>query len=91
MAAQGSGPERTCVACREAAPQRDLVRFVRGGETVVPDPRGSMPGRGAYLHRDPRCVEIGVTRGVLARALRSSIPEDEVSNLMKLIEATEAE
>jgi hypothetical protein len=39
---------------------------------VVPDPRRRAPGRGAWLHRDPGCVELAERRRAFARALRVS-------------------
>ncbi len=40
------------------------------GSLVVPDPRHRAPGRGAWLHRDPECVELAERRRAYARALR---------------------
>jgi uncharacterized protein len=37
---------------------------------VVPDPRHRAPGRGAWLHRNPECVELAERRRAFARALR---------------------
>ena len=64
-------PVRTCVACREEAGKRALVRFVRSaaGE-IVEDPTGRAPGRGAYLHDDPACRALAAKRRSLERALK---------------------
>jgi predicted RNA-binding protein YlxR (DUF448 family) len=43
---------------------------------VVPDPRRRIPGRGAWLHPDRRCVELAERRRAFARALRVSGPLD---------------
>lgn len=43
---------------------------------VVPDPRHRAPGRGAWLHRDPGCVELAERRRAFARALRVPGPVD---------------
>ncbi|HEU5005973.1 MAG TPA: YlxR family protein [Jatrophihabitantaceae bacterium] len=50
----------------------------RGPEilSVVPDPRLRAPGRGAWLHPDPGCVELAERRRAFARALRASGPVD---------------
>lgn len=40
------------------------------GRVVVPDPRAVLPGRGAYLHPDPACVDLAERRRALPRALR---------------------
>jgi predicted RNA-binding protein YlxR (DUF448 family) len=39
---------------------------------VVPDPRRRIPGRGAWLHPDRRCVELAERRRAFARALHVS-------------------
>ncbi|MDP9093706.1 MAG: YlxR family protein [Actinomycetota bacterium] len=43
---------------------------------VVPDPRHRTPGRGAWLHHDPGCVELAERRRAFARALRVPGPLD---------------
>ncbi|MET9608612.1 YlxR family protein [Streptomyces sp. NPDC006512] len=65
-------PERTCVGCRERAAKSDLLRIVAIGDECVPDPRGTLPGRGAYLHPDVVCLDKAVRRRAFPRALRSA-------------------
>lgn len=65
---------RTCVGCRLEASKGRLIRVVRrpdGG--VAPDPTGQAPGRGAYLHDDPSCVEMARKRRALERALHTTL------------------
>jgi predicted RNA-binding protein YlxR (DUF448 family) len=38
--------------------------------TVVVDPRLRLPGRGAWLHPTPECLDLAVQRKALGRALR---------------------
>jgi len=64
-------PVRTCVGCRQRSAKSDLVRIVAAGPALQPDPRGRLPGRGAYLHRSPDCLALAVRRRAFARALRS--------------------
>jgi uncharacterized protein len=65
-------PARTCVACRDEAGKRTLVRFTRNSEgVVVEDPTGRAPGRGAYLHDDPDCRALALKKRSLERALRT--------------------
>ncbi len=85
--ARGHVPERTCVGCRGRAPKADLLRVVRTPEgRVAADPSGKAPGRGAYLHRDPRCADLALRRGALARALRAGLPPEEAGRLRADIE-----
>jgi len=37
---------------------------------VLPDPSRRLPGRGAHLHPDPRCLGLAVRRRAFGRALR---------------------
>ncbi|AWT45831.1 MULTISPECIES: YlxR family protein [Streptomyces] len=63
-------PERTCVGCRERAAKTDLLRIVAIKGECVPDPRGTLPGRGAYLHPAQVCLDQAVRRRAFTRALR---------------------
>ena len=65
-----TGPVRTCIGCREKAAKRELLRVVAGDGTVVPDPGGSAPGRGAHLHPSLACFELAERRRAFTRALR---------------------
>ncbi|MFF4368757.1 YlxR family protein [Streptomyces sp. NPDC001594] len=69
-------PERTCVGCRERAAKNDLLRIVAVGGECVPDPRGTLPGRGAYVHPAVVCLDQAVRRRAFPRALRSAGPLD---------------
>ncbi len=82
---------RTCIGCRQRAAATELLRVVvapdatrdgaaeRGdGPPVVPDPRRGMPGRGAWLHRDPGCVALAQRRRAFGRALHVPGPLDPV-------------
>ncbi|NUP30199.1 MAG: YlxR family protein [Streptomycetaceae bacterium] len=71
-----AGPVRTCVGCRARAAKTDLVRVVAVEGACVPDPRGTMPGRGAHLHRDPDCLALAERRKAFPRALRVVGPLD---------------
>ncbi|HEX6230236.1 MAG TPA: YlxR family protein [Actinomycetota bacterium] len=80
-------PERTCVGCRGTGPKRELLRIVRSVDgTVRPDPRGTAPGRGAYVHRDRRCVEAALAGDALWRALRARAAERGAARLRADIE-----
>ncbi len=71
---------RTCIGCRERAPQTTLVRFVavraEATTVVTPDLRRTMPGRGAHVHPDPACLDLARRRKAFGRALRVEGPLD---------------
>ncbi|MFJ5034626.1 YlxR family protein [Streptomyces sp. NPDC088560] len=64
-------PERTCVGCRERAAKNDLLRIVRIEGACAPDPRGTLPGRGVYVHPALVCLDQAVRRRAFPRALRA--------------------
>jgi hypothetical protein len=75
-------PKRTCVACREVLSKRTLIRIVRTANGVTIDPKGKMPGRGAYIHNKRSCWEIAL-KGSLGRALKSELSQDEREGLLE--------
>jgi len=67
-------PVRTCVACRQEAGKGSLVRVVRRADGAAAlDLSGRAHGRGAYLHRDPSCIEIARKKKALDRALKATV------------------
>ena len=76
-------PQRTCIACRQIKPKRDMVRLVRTHEgTTELDERGNKPGRGAYLCKATECWELALAEGKkdrLAHRLKTVItPENRI-------------
>ncbi|PWW62448.1 YlxR family protein [Actinokineospora spheciospongiae] len=68
----GDRPVRTCVGCRVRAADTELLRVVLAAGEAIPDPRRRMPGRGAWLHPDERCLAKAEKRRAFPRALRSA-------------------
>ena len=66
-------PVRTCVACREEAGKRAMVRIVARPGGAMVDLSGHAEGRGAYLHRDAGCLEIARKRKALERSLKTPV------------------
>lgn len=72
-------PMRTCIACRETRPQRELVRYRRrpdGVVVVAMDGDGcdrrrhaTTWGRGAYVCPSRHCLSLAVRRHAFVRAL----------------------
>ncbi|HEU0100684.1 MAG TPA: YlxR family protein [Mycobacteriales bacterium] len=62
------------MGCRVRAAQATLLRVVAVGDVLVPDPAGRLPGRGASVHLDLRCVDLADKRRAFPRALRLAGP-----------------
>ncbi|UYO98321.1 YlxR family protein [Microbacterium sp. M28] len=69
-------PVRTCVGCRARASRSDLLRVVAQDGALVIDERAVLPGRGAWVHPEPECLDKALRRRAFARALRVSAPLD---------------
>jgi len=74
-------PMRTCVACRESKPKRELLRVVRTPEgSVQLDASGKKAGRGAYLCARLSCWETALKRKRLEDEFEVAIsPEDRAA------------
>ena len=68
--------ERTCIACRkkyswdEPASSEALVRIVRDGLVLTPDPDRLLVGRGAWIHKS--CVAQAIERKSFRSAFKCS-------------------
>ena len=58
MAKTKSIPMRTCIACREVKPKKEMLRVVRTAEgEILADPSGKLAGRGAYICGSEECMK----------------------------------
>jgi len=69
------GPVRMCIGCRNRGLAVELLRVVavnsgNGGYAVTVDTARRLPGRGAWLHPDARCLDAAIRRRAFGRALR---------------------
>jgi predicted RNA-binding protein YlxR (DUF448 family) len=71
-------PLRTCVACRDTKPKRELLRVVRTPDGhVVIDATGKKSGRGAYLCARLSCWEIALKKKRLEQEFEIALPDDD--------------
>src|SRR5262249_56032869 len=69
-----AGPVRMCVVTREVRPPEELIRFVVGpDQSVVPDLKRKLPGRGAWVTARRDVLAMAVKRGAFARAFRADV------------------
>jgi predicted RNA-binding protein YlxR (DUF448 family) len=66
--------KRTCLGCRQVVEKAALVRVVRGEDgLLVVDALGRAPGRGAYLHPRPGCVDAAIRSKAFARTFKAPV------------------
>lgn len=71
-------PQRTCVACHQVKPKRELLRIVRTPQgRVEMDPTGKKSGRGAYLCATRSCWTTALKKKRLEQELETTISEED--------------
>lgn len=77
---------RKCAVCREHADKSELIRVVKTADGVKIDVAGKTDGRGAYIHKDAKCVELAKKRKVLNYQFKTDVPDevyDELNGQLK--------
>jgi predicted RNA-binding protein YlxR (DUF448 family) len=77
-------PVRSCVACRQALPKKELIRIVHTlSGTVEVDTNGKAAGRGAYLCPREACWSLALRKDRLDHGLRTTLLEKDKETLVK--------
>jgi predicted RNA-binding protein YlxR (DUF448 family) len=75
-------PMRSCTGCGAKKEKRELIRVIRTPEgSIVLDGSGRANGRGAYLCRNPECLEKARKKRALEKSLGAQIPEEVYERL----------
>lgn len=69
-------PMRTCIACRECKPKRELIRVVKFGDVISLDKTGRANGRGAYVCNNAECIKKLKKTKALNRAFSCAVSEE---------------
>lgn len=70
-------PLRTCIACREEKPKREMLRVVRNAEGGIRlDFSGKLPGRGAYICDSAACIAKLRRNRLLNKNFSCEVPEE---------------
>ena len=67
------GHQRRCIVTRRIFDTGELIRFVAGPGGVVPDLKGRLPGRGAWVKANAQIVREAAEKGHFARALKTNV------------------
>lgn len=79
-------PMRRCLAINESFPKKELLRIVRTPEGEVKvDTTGKLNGKGAYISKSNKALEIAKTKKVLSRALEIEIPDEVYDEIERII------
>lgn len=73
---------RTCLACQQKRPKREMLRIVRTPEgTIEIDPKGKRSGRGTYFCSSQACWDVALEPRRLGRALKCRVSAEDVAAL----------
>ena len=67
---------RTCIATRKLFLKSDLYRVVKINGKIYFDLNQNMPGRGAYISKDLKAIQLAHDKHLFSKALRSEVSED---------------
>ncbi len=71
-------PQRTCIACKQVRPKRELIRVVRTPDGHVElDPTSKKSGRGAYVCARRSCWNIALHKGKLEREFETTLSAED--------------
>lgn len=67
-------PMRTCIACREQKPKKEMTRVVRNADgEIFADLTGKASGRGAYICGAEECRKKLADKKLLHKAFRTAV------------------
>ena len=74
---------RTCIACKQSKPKKELMRVVKFGDEIKLDLTGKQNGRGAYVCMDKACVEKLKKQKMLNRAFACEVSAEVYDKIME--------
>ncbi len=79
-------PMRTCIACKETKPKRELLRVVRTPDGhVLLDATGKKSGRGAYICARLSCWETALKKKRLEQEFELALSEEDRAGLAAFV------
>ena len=78
---------RMCAGCRIRKNKAQLIRICRSKEGVftITDGNVNTDGRGAYVCRDPKCIENAIKRKSFSRSFKCELPSDITDKLKSFV------
>lgn len=77
-------PMRKCVGCGEMIGKKGAIRVVHDKEgNFFIDPTGKKSGRGAYICKDKKCLELAKKGRKLERSFKCQIPVEIYETIEK--------
>ena len=79
-------PQRSCLGCRISKDKSLLIRFVQTPEMeIMPDLDGKLPGRGAYVCVNKRCLATAVEQRQFKRSFKHDVSVMPAEQLVEYV------
>ena len=75
---------RTCLISKEKLLKSELIRLARVNNEVYLDLNQSLGGRGVYIKKDIKVIELAIRKDALAKALKAKVKEEIYQELIRL-------
>lgn len=79
-------PQRMCVSCRKRHDKTDLIRISKLNDQAVVDNNKEHAGRGIYICKNIKCLELLKKNKATERMLKVSLDDDFHHKLKLIIE-----
>jgi len=67
-------PQRSCLGCRTSKDKNQLIRFIQTPDMeILPDLESRLPGRGAYVCIDKRCLNAAIAQRQFKRSFKHDV------------------
>ena len=74
-----------CIISRESLLKNDLFRLTKIDNKVVFDENQNLPGRGVYIKKDLKVIELAHKRKALNKAFRTEVNEELYISLIQAL------
>ena len=76
---------RTCLISKEKLLKSELIRLTRINNEVYLDLNQSLGGRGVYIKKDIKAIELAIRKDALSKALKARVKEEIYQELIRLV------
>lgn len=76
---------RTCLISKEKLLKSELIRLTRINNEVYLDLNQSLGGRGVYIKKDNKVIELAIRKDALSKALKAKVKEEIYQELIRLV------
>ena len=76
---------RTCLISKEKLLRSELIRLTRINNEVYLDLNQSLGGRGVYIKKDNKVIELAIRKDALSKALKAKVKEEIYQELIRLV------